>query len=222
MTADLRLSPRIVVILQKFTVVVFPSNFESKIGFDGIRALLKEYCLGPGKPHTEELAFSDDPSEIRPLLGQTEELRRILLSEENFPSQDYYDLTDELLRIRIEGTFIEPEHLSLLKLSLSSISLILDFFRKHPVNKFPFLSSLSGEISIEPELIPGIERIIDEKSQVRDDASSALKKIRKEKNRNWRRLKRKSFKALNWPVNRAGPPKMPTLHCVTAGWSYHY
>ena len=161
--------------------MVFPFNFESKIGFDAIRSLLKEYCLGPGKPHTEELAFSDDLSEIRPLLGQTEELRCILLSEENFPSQDYYDLTDELLRIRIEGTFIEPEHLSLLKLSLSSISLILDFFRKHPVEKFPFLSSLSCEITIEPELIPGIERIIDEKSQVRDDASSALKKIRKEK-----------------------------------------
>ncbi len=161
--------------------MVFPSNFESKIGFDDIRSLLKEYCLGPGMPYTEEMAFSETLSEIRPLLGQTEELRRILLSEENFPSQDYYDLTDELLRIRIEGTFIEPENLSLLKLSLSSISLILDFFRKHPVEKFPLLSSLSGEIIIDPELIPGIERIIDEKSQVRDDASSALKKIRKEK-----------------------------------------
>jgi len=161
--------------------VVFPPNFESKIGFDGIRALLKEFCLGPGKSHTEELAFSDDLSEIQPLLGQTEELRLILLSQENFPSQDYYDLTDELLRIRIQGTFIEPEHLSLLKLSLSAITLILDFFQKHPADKFPFLSALSDEISIDPELIPGIERIIDEKSQVRDDASVSLKKIRKEK-----------------------------------------
>ena len=180
-TSDLRVNPQIVVILQKFTAVVFPSNFELKIGFDGIRALLQEYCLGPGKPRTGEMAFSNELSEIRPLLGQTEELRRILLSEEIFPSQDYYDLTDELYRIRIEGTFIEPENLSLLKLSLSSISLILDFFRKHPIEKFPFLSSLSGEISIDPELITGIERIIDDKSQVRDDASSALKKIRKEK-----------------------------------------
>jgi len=169
------------VILRKFIAVVFPSNFESKIGFDGIRVLLKEYCLGPGESHIGNMIFSDELSEIRPLLGQTEELRHILLSEENFPSQDFYDLTDELHRIRIEGTFIEPEHLSLLKLSLSSISLILDFFRKHPPGNFPFLSSLSGGITIDPELIPGIGRIIDEKSQVRDDASSALKKIRKEK-----------------------------------------
>ncbi len=127
------------------------------------------------------MGFSDDLSEIRQLLGQTEELRRILLSEENFPSQDYYDLTSELLRIRIEGTFIEPENLSLLKLSLSSISQIIDFFRKHPEDDFPYLSLLCGEISIDKELIRGIDRIIDEKSQVRDEASAALKKIRKEK-----------------------------------------
>ncbi len=161
--------------------MVFPGDFESKIGFDSIRALLKEFCLGPGKHYVDEIAFQDDLALIRPLLGQTEEMKRILLSEENFPSQDYYDLTSELLRIRIEGTFIEPENLSLLKLSLSSINQILDFLRKHPVDMFPFLSSLSKEISIDNELIPEIDRIVDEKSLVRDEASSALKKIRKGK-----------------------------------------
>jgi DNA mismatch repair protein MutS2 len=210
-TSDLRVNPQIVVILQKFTAVVFPSNFELKIGFDGIRALLQEYCLGPGKPRTREMAFSNELSEIRPLLGQTEELRRILLSEEIFPSQDYYDLTDELYRIRIEGTFIEPENLSLLKLSLSSISLILDFFRKHPVEKFPFLSSLSREISIDPELITGIERIIDDKSQVRDDASSALKKIRKEKKSKLAAVEKKIVQSLKMARQSGWTPENAEL-----------
>jgi DNA mismatch repair protein MutS2 len=210
-TYDLWVNPQIVVILRKFTVVVFPPNFESKIGFDGIRALLKEYCLGPGKPRTGEMAFSNELSEIRPLLGQTEELRRILLSEEIFPSQDYYDLTDELHRIRIEGTFIEPENLSLLKLSLSSISLILDFFRKHPVEKFPFLSSLSSEIRIDPELITGIERIIDDKFQVRDDASSALKKIRKEKKSKLAAVEKKIIQSLKMARQSGWTPENAEL-----------
>jgi DNA mismatch repair protein MutS2 len=161
--------------------MVFPGDFEVKIGFDGIRGLVKELCIGPGKSQVEEMGFSDDLYEIRPLLGQTEEMRQILLSEENFPSQDYYDLTGELLRIRIGGTFTEPENLSLLKLSLSSIAQILDFFQKHPEDKFPYLSSICGEIIIDKELISEIESIIDEKSQVRDEASAVLKKIRKEK-----------------------------------------
>ena len=79
------------------------------------------------------------------------------------------------------GTYIEPENLTLLKLSLSSINQILDFFRKHAADMFPYLSSLSKEVSIDNELIPEIDRIIDDKSQVRDEASSALKKIRKER-----------------------------------------
>jgi len=210
-TYDLWVNPQIVVILRKFTVVVFPPNFESKIGFDGIRALLKEYCLGPGEPRTGEMTFSNELSEIRPLLGQTEELRRILLSEEIFPSQDYYDLTDELHRIRIEGTFIEPENLSLLKLSLSSISLILDFFRKHPVEKFPFLSSLSSEIRIDPELITGIERIIDDKFQVRDDASSALKKIRKEKKSKLAAVEKKIIQSLKMARQSGWTPENAEL-----------
>ena len=56
--------------------MVFPSDFEAKIGFDAIRGLVKEFCIGPGKIHAEEMGFSDDLSEIRQLLGQTEELRR--------------------------------------------------------------------------------------------------------------------------------------------------
>ena len=89
-----------VVILCKIKVMIFPGEFELKVGFDGIRALVKEFCLGPGRHCVDEMGFLDELPEIRSLLGQTEELRRILVSEENFPSQDYYDLTAELARIR--------------------------------------------------------------------------------------------------------------------------
>ena len=200
-----------VVILYKTTIMVFPADFESKIGFDSIRALLKEFCLGPGKHHVDEIAFLDDLAQIRPLLAQTEEMKRILLSEENFPSQDYYDLTGELLRIRIEGTFIEPEILSLLKLSLSSINQILDFLRKHPADMFPFLSSLSKEIIIDNELIPEIDRIIDEKSQVRDEASSALKKIRKEKRSKLAAVEKKIAQSLKLARNSGWTPENAEL-----------
>jgi len=176
--------------------LVFPSNFETKIGFDTVRALLHDLCLGPGKHRAAEMSFSDNLSELRTLLGQTEELRLILLSEEKFPSQDYYDLTDELLRIRVGGTFIEPEELSLLKLSLTSISLILNFFQKHPREKFPYLYSLAGGITVDDTLVPAIDRIIDEKSQVRDDASADLKKIRKEKKSKLASVERKIFQSL--------------------------
>ncbi|MCX6243383.1 MAG: Smr/MutS family protein [Bacteroidetes bacterium] len=137
--------------------------------------------MGPGRKLAGEIDFSDDLEAVRTMLSRVEELRRIILSEEHFPSQDYYDLTEELIRVRIQGTFIEPENLTLLKLSLSAISQILIFFRKQPAEKYPFLSTLAGDIDVDPGLIRAIEGIVDERSQVRDDASEALKKIRRDR-----------------------------------------
>ncbi|MGA3012695.1 MAG: Smr/MutS family protein [Bacteroidales bacterium] len=191
--------------------MVFPPEFESKIGFDGIRALVKDSCLGPGKHLAEQISFSDDLSEIRTLLGQTEELRQILLSQENFPSQDYYDLTDELLRIRIAGTYIEPEQLTLLKLSLSSILQITNFFNKHPEDQFPLLSSLGSEISINPHLITEIDRIIDEKAQVSDEASSDLRKIRKDKKAKLAVVERKIAQSLKLARHSGWTPENAEL-----------
>lgn len=183
--------------MPKTAIVIFPSNFESKIGFDAIRNMLDEYCLGPGRSHVGKMLFSASLEEILPLLGQTEEMRLIQLSGEPFPSQDYYDLTDELHRIRIQGTFIEPENLSLLKLSLSTLTQIIRFFRNHPSDKFPHLSLLTRDITIDPLLVPAIEKIVDDKSQIRDDASALLKKIRKDKKLKLAAVERKIMMSLN-------------------------
>lgn len=191
--------------------MVFPPEFESKIGFDGIRALVKESCFGPGKHLADQISFSDDLSEIKTLLGQTEELRQILLSQENFPSQDYYDLTGELLRIRIAGTYIEPEQLSILKLSLSAILQIVNFFHKHQRGQFPLLSILCSEITINPDLISEIDRIIDDKAQVRDEASSELKKIRKEKKTKLAVVERKIAQSLKLARHSGWTPENAEL-----------
>lgn len=161
--------------------MVYPSNFEQKLGFDIIRQLIKEHCLSSsGHQYVNEICFSEDREEIVKLLTYTEEFRKVLLFDEGFPSQDYYDMTSDLLRIRIEGTYMEPEQLSTLKLSLFSIMRILTFFNTRPEEKYPELYSLAREISIESSILQKTEKIIDEKSNIRDDASPALRKIRKD------------------------------------------
>jgi len=162
--------------------MVYPSNFEQKLGFDIIRQLIKEHCLSSlGQQYVNEICFSEDREEIVKLLTYTEEFRKVLLFDEGFPSQDYYDMTSDLLHIRIEGTYMEHEQLSTLKLSLFSIIQILTFFNTRPEAKYPELHLLAREISIESSILKKIEKIIDEKSNIRDDASPALKKIRKDR-----------------------------------------
>jgi len=162
--------------------LVFPVNFEQKIGFDNIRQILMDACLGPlGRQNVEKMEFSSDPKYIREQLFPAEEMRQILLSSENFPSQDYYDVTGYLLGIRIAGTYLDPEQLTELKLSLVTIIQVLAFLQSHDKDQFPNLFALGEDITVDKSIIREIERIVDEKSQVREDASPSLKKIRKDR-----------------------------------------
>ena len=174
----------------------FPSNFEQKLGFDVIRQILNDYCLSPlGRVWVMKMAFSADASEIHTFLLQTAELKTILQFEEQFPAQDYYNLIPELLRIRIPGTYMETDQLSELKLSVSTISALLGFLAERE-EKFPALyllacdagefgtgSSLLTTTPLLNYIITQVERILDDKSEVRDSASPELNRIRKEKSR---------------------------------------
>lgn len=174
----------------------FPANIEVKLGFDTIRQLLEDYCLSSlGRVWVRKMSFSTDADEIHTCLQQTSELKEILQFEEKFPAQDYFDLIPELLRIRIPGTYMETEQLSELKLSVSTISDLLSFLAERE-EKFPALYALacsSGEAfegysplaasSVLQSIVLQVERILDDKSEVRDSASQELSRIRKEKSR---------------------------------------
>jgi DNA mismatch repair protein MutS2 len=162
--------------------MIFPANFEEKLGFDLIRSMIREMChCNLGRGIADHIHFSAELQEIERQLMETEELRQILLFSEKFPSQDYYDLTPQLTRIRIDGSYLEPEELSEMKLSLQTITAILSFLSKHSQGKYPHLDELAGKVIIDKQILKKIDKIIDDRSNIRDDASSALKKIRNER-----------------------------------------
>ena len=171
------------------------------MGFDTIRALLLKECISPlGRNLIEKISFKKNYAEIDKLLTQTEEFRQILLFDNNIPSQNYFDLTEEIDRIRLIGTFISQQPLFELRLSIETINDCLVFFNKDKEEiKYPELQKLTINISIEKNLIKNINRIIDDKGEINDDASPELKSIRKA-------LKQKSAaadKKLNHTLNQA-------------------
>jgi len=83
--------------------LIYPSTFESKTGFDQVRELVKEQCLfSPGRQKVDEIRFISDYETLRELLEQTAEFKQICLIEQNFPTDNYKDLTPGLKKIRIE------------------------------------------------------------------------------------------------------------------------
>ena len=92
--------------------MIYPLNFEQKIGFDQIRHLLKEKCLSTlGQERVEEMAFSESFPNINRRLEEITEFIRIIQEEDEFPDQYFFDVRPSLKRIRVEGMYLEEQEL---------------------------------------------------------------------------------------------------------------
>ncbi len=161
--------------------MIYPENFENKIGFDIIRESLKTFCISPlGKHFVDKIHFSDDYDHIKKLLEQTEEFRQILLAGSNFPSENYYDLTAELENARIEGTYMDADVLFDLKRSFKTITECINFFNKDKDELYPRLKEISSSAYLDNTITKRLDFIIDDKGKIRDNASPELLKIRQE------------------------------------------
>ena len=88
--------------------MIYPHNFEQKIGFDKIRLLISDKCLSPlGKERVAEMSYSADFNAINEQLQQTEEFIRILQGDKEFPANYFFDVRYSLRRIRPEGTWMD-------------------------------------------------------------------------------------------------------------------
>ena len=59
--------------------MIYPKNFESKIGFDEVRAIMKSHCLSTmGKETVDNMTPSDQAKEVNERLTQTREFRLLM------------------------------------------------------------------------------------------------------------------------------------------------
>jgi len=121
--------------------MLFPPDFERKIGFDQIRELLEGFCIsGLGQEEVKKISFFIDNAEISRLLSETEEFRQILLSGDPFPSLEVSNTIPLLQHLRIENSFPEPEQLKELVVMLGTWLEIQRFFEGERQNIYPLLA----------------------------------------------------------------------------------
>lgn len=170
--------------------MIYPHNFEQKIGFDQIRTLIKNKCLcSLGEEQVDEMNFSDDFNDINRQLEQVTEFVSILQGEEDFPDQNFFDVRSSLKRIRVEGMYMDESELFDLRRSLETIRNIVSFFQKEDdgdedsdLNNTPYpnLKELAGDVMVFPQLTSRINNILDKFGKIKDNASPELLQIRRE------------------------------------------
>lgn len=163
--------------------MIYPSNFEDKVGFRQVRAMVAANAVSPlGVREVEMMRFSNDPAEIRRLLEETDEMLRIEDAVDDFPIDNLRDVTGSLKMIAVQGTYLSLKELISLNKSLMAVSAVTAFMaaRRNDGGEscFPWLDakvSLLNEFS-------GISRLIgsitDPYGNIKDNASPQLQAIR--------------------------------------------
>ncbi len=175
--------------------MIYPKNYEQKIGFDEIRTLLARHCASTmGRERIDEMAFLTDITTIREKLEQTREFMHLLEVEDNVPDMEFFDLRPTIQRIRIEGTFIEEQEMWDLKRSLDTLHAFVDIIRREEQDAvpsehgktpslYPALTHLADGVFTFKTVTRRIEQILDKFGKIKDDASRTLYEIRSELHR---------------------------------------
>ena len=159
--------------------MIYPTNFEQKIGFVSIRQMVSGHCISQmGLEKVDEMAFSTDKALILKSLEQTDEFIRLLQTGVPFPVRDFHDLREAFHQIQIEGTCLSVEDLFALKPSLNVLEAILRFGHSEGAVNFPQLKSLIENIFIERSIFTEVNRLVDDKGEIPDSASTELLEIR--------------------------------------------
>lgn len=162
--------------------MIYPNNFEHKLGFDEIRRLLKEHCLSTlGKEKVDEMTFSTNCAEINEWLTQVREFRRLQEKGDDFPMQYFFDVREAVTRIRMENTHLEEDEVWDLRRSLETIANIVKYLNKGDDEvDYPALHRLTEGVVTFPAMIRRIDSILDKFGKIKDSASMTLASIRHE------------------------------------------
>ena len=167
--------------------MIYPNNFEHKIGFDEIRTLLKEHCLSSlGKEKVDEIAFSTDHAELCEQLQQVSEFRKLQQEADDFPMNYFFDVRAAIWRIRLEGTHFEEDEVWDLRRSLDTIAGIVKYLNRSEGSDeeaeypYPALHRMTEGVMTFPAMIRRIDSILDKFGKIKDSASMTLASIRHE------------------------------------------
>ena len=168
--------------------MIYPNNYEHKIGFDEIRTLLRDRCLSSlGREKVGELDFSDDVQEVNERLCQVREFRQLTETKDDFPLQYFFDVREAVARIRLAGTHFEEQEVYDLRRSLETIHKIVSYLTPKDADDeggddvpYPALHRLTEGVVTFPAMIRRIDSILDKFGKIKDGASMTLAGIRHE------------------------------------------
>lgn len=150
--------------------------------FETVLKQVSEFCIsGLGKEAVLAIKPIHNKKELRKELLLVDEYLTSFESENRIPNHGFDNITESVKRLQIENSYIETD--AFLKIASTSLTVneLIKFFKKFK-EQFPIFYQLSQEIELTTFIDDEIKKIIEISSEVKNNASSKLKQIRKDIN----------------------------------------
>lgn len=161
--------------------MIYPSDFEDKIGFTPLRLLLKDYCRSPqGKLLADEMSFCTSYGEVKKQLTQTCEMLQAVTSGADIPSSDIHNIVPFLSELRAAGSFITADKCLKIRSFIESVAAVRDFCCRRTSEEayaYPQLASIFDSMELFPQLARDIDAVINRFGEIKDNATPELHDI---------------------------------------------
>ncbi|MDP4663208.1 MAG: DNA mismatch repair protein MutS [Salibacteraceae bacterium] len=179
-------------------MILFDEQTINDLEFSVVRDMLIEACIeNTARERMRILKPLNTPNEAAKELDLAHELLCVKQEESESPRIEFEELKAEIQRLEIKGGVLDLEGFVKL-LDASSLGNELAVFFNKREESYPNLVELTNELYFTNHIIDPIEKVLDKRLQVKDDASAELFKIRsqirsvrKQINRNFDKVLRK-------------------------------
>ncbi|RME29201.1 MAG: endonuclease MutS2, partial [Candidatus Zixiibacteriota bacterium] len=161
------------------TEQISPHTLEA-LEYPKIVARIAGRCLTPyGREHVAQLRPLFDKAVIDRRQDEAAQMQDIVRFGLPFPLTRIDDCREALKRSTVEGEILEPAEINRV-LELVTLSISLHRYNTEERDKFPAIAEYLQKLRAFPELQKEIRRCIDDQGEIKDSASPALKRIRRE------------------------------------------
>lgn len=162
--------------------MIYPENFEHKIGFAPIRQRVAGLCASAlGAARCGAMTFSADAELVGARLRQTAEMLSITASDEDLPLAGLHDPRETLTALRILGSFAPADELLRLRRTIAAMEAIKHRGRADADGNSPYpaLAPMFEALPELPGIASAIDKILDQYGNVKDSASPELAELRR-------------------------------------------
>lgn len=162
-------------------MLLYPHNLSEKLEFDILKLRLVEYCNSTmGADLANEMTPQMSINPIQESLQLLQDFMYIKQHQIPFPTEHYEYIEPIIKRLQIDNIQLDIEEFISIKNVTNTIFQIAQLLHKNKeIHSLPSIEKQICAIEIKTEIIAQIDKIIDEKNEVRSSASKELQLIRK-------------------------------------------